>query len=153
MPLLHFSAARVAACFHFHVARELRSLRSWSSRARIHDRTSRERQPRQALVSTTAEQNSKRDEWSMLPTAFNQAKALRDFGAKPHVVITAGRGQLTGWPAVQDKLARLSSNSAHRTIAGAEHAALLDDQRFAADSSKVIHDVVTSVRTGAPVTP
>jgi pimeloyl-ACP methyl ester carboxylesterase len=107
----------------------------------------------QALVSTTTEQNGQRDEWSMLPTAFNQAKALRDFGAKPLVVITAGRGQLTGWPAVQDKLAKLSSNSAHRTIAGAEHAALLDDHRFAADSSQAIHDVLTSVRTGAPVTP
>jgi hypothetical protein len=104
-------------------------------------------------VSTAAEQNSQRDEWSMLPTAFNQAKALRDFGAKPLVVITAGKGQLTGWPAAQDKLAKLSSNSAHRTIAGAEHAALLDDHRFAADSSQAIHDVVTSVRTGAPVTP
>jgi hypothetical protein len=111
------------------------------------------RSQEQALVSTAAEQNSQRDEWSMLPTAFNQAKALRDFGAKPLVVITAGQGQMTGWPAAQDKLAKLSTNSAHRTIAGAEHAALLDDQRFAGNSSQAIHDVVTSARTGTPLTP
>jgi pimeloyl-ACP methyl ester carboxylesterase len=111
------------------------------------------RSQEQALVSTPAEQNSQRDEWSMLPTAFNQAKALRGFGAKPLVVITAGKGQMTGWTAAQDKLARLSSNSAHRTIAGAEHAALLDDRRFAANCSQAIRDVVTSVRAGTPLTP
>jgi pimeloyl-ACP methyl ester carboxylesterase len=111
------------------------------------------RSQEQALVSTAAEQNGQRDEWSMLPTAFNQAKALRDFGAKPLIVITAGKGQMAGWPAVQGKLANLSSNSTHRTIAGAEHAALLDNQRYAANSSLAIHDVVTSVRTGTPLTP
>jgi pimeloyl-ACP methyl ester carboxylesterase len=109
------------------------------------------RSQEQALVSTPAEQNGQRDEWSMLPTAFNQAKALRDFGAKPLVVITAGQGQLSGWSAAQDKLAKLSTNSAHRTIAGVEHAALLDDQRFAGNSSQAIRDVVTSVRTGTPL--
>lgn len=111
------------------------------------------RSQEQAFVSTATEQNGQRDEWSMLPTAFNQAKALRDFGSKPLIVITASKGQMTGWPAVQNKLATLSTNSAHRTIGGAEHAALLDDQRFAANSSQAIHDVVTSVRIGAPLAP
>jgi pimeloyl-ACP methyl ester carboxylesterase len=111
------------------------------------------RSQEQAFVSTAAGQRSQRDEWSKLPAAFNQAKELRDFDAKPLVVITAAKGQMTGWPAAQDKLAKLSSNSAHRTLAGAVHTALLDDQTFAADSSQAIHDVLASVRSGAPLTP
>jgi pimeloyl-ACP methyl ester carboxylesterase len=111
------------------------------------------RNDEQAFVATGAEQRGQRDEWSMLPTAFDQAKALHDFGAKPLVVISAGKGQLTGWPAAQDKLAKLSTNSAHRTIPGAEHAALLDDERYAGNSSRAIRDAVISARTGRPLTP
>jgi pimeloyl-ACP methyl ester carboxylesterase len=89
-----------------------------------------------------------REEWSELPAAFTQAKALTTLGAKPLVVVTAGKGQESGWSAAQDKLARLSTNSVHRTIDGAEHAALLDDRTFAADSSTAINDVVAAARTG-----
>ena len=38
---------------------------------------------------------------------------------------------MRGWAAAQDKLAQLSTNSTHRTVAGASHAALLEDKSFA----------------------
>ena len=47
---------------------------------------------------------------------------------------------------VQDDLARLSSNSKHRTVAGATHQSLIDDKRDAAQSSRAIRDVVAAVR-------
>jgi hypothetical protein len=53
--------------------------------------------------------------------------------------------------AAQDELAALSTNSAHRTLADAEHALLTEDQATAAQSSQAIRDVVDAVRTGTPV--
>ena len=97
--------------------------------------------------ATARDLSGQRDEWSELPTAFNQAKALTGFGAKPLIVITASEGQDPGWFAAQDKLVTLSSNSVHRTIHGADHVALLDDQKFAAYSSTAIDEVVTAART------
>jgi hypothetical protein len=84
----------------------------------------------------------------MLPTVFDQAKALKSLDGKPLAVLTAGRGQQTGWAAAQDKLAQLSRNSVHRTVQDATHSALLDDQRFAAITSRAIADVVRAAREG-----
>ena len=103
--------------------------------------------------ATARDLSGQRDEWSELPTVFDQAKALVSFGAKPLVVITAGDGQQAGWSAAQDKMATLSTNSVHRTIHGADHAALLDDQKFARYSSTAVNQVVTSVRDHAALTP
>jgi len=66
-------------------------------------------------------------------------------------VITAGRGAQAGWAAAQARLAALSSNHAHRSLNAASHAELLANRGFAAESSRAIRDVVTAVRTGAPV--
>lgn len=93
-----------------------------------------------------------RDEWSELPTSFSQAKALTTFGAKPLIVITAGQGQDPGWSGAQDKLALLSTNSVHRTIDGADHAALLDDKRYAKQSSSAIDEVVAAARIHGELT-
>jgi len=67
------------------------------------------------------------------------------------IVLTAGRGQQAGWPAAQHQLARLSSNSVQRTVAGADHTALLDNEAMSANSSRAIRDVVSAVRTGTPL--
>jgi hypothetical protein len=61
-------------------------------------------------------------------------------------VLTADLGQQRGWFAAQAKLAQLSRNSFHRTAQGATHAALLEDQRFAAITSRAIADVVRAIR-------
>jgi pimeloyl-ACP methyl ester carboxylesterase len=88
------------------------------------------------------------DEFTELPTAFKQARALTTLGSTPLVILTAGRGQQAGWSAFQDKLALLSSNHAHRTVRGATHAALLDDQYFARITSTGINAVVAAARSG-----
>jgi pimeloyl-ACP methyl ester carboxylesterase len=109
------------------------------------------RNEERSLASDPANLRGQYEEWAHLPTAFEQAKALHDFGAKPLIVVTAGRGAQAGWFAAQDKLAALSTNAAHRTLNAASHAALLEDQHFAAYSSQAIGDVVTAIRTGTHV--
>jgi pimeloyl-ACP methyl ester carboxylesterase len=111
------------------------------------------RDQERVLAVSTDELRAERDEWSQLPTVFRQAQALTDFTDRPLVVVTAGKGQDPGWSAAQDNLATLSTNSAHRTIAGATHEALLDDETFAAASTQGVADVVAAVRDGAPVQP
>ena len=71
---------------------------------------------------------------------------MTDLGAKPLIVLTAGRGHDGAWMSAQDKLAGLSTNSRHRVVAGATHASLLDEADSAA-AIQAIHDVVVSVRT------
>ena len=107
----------------------------------------------QSFASTARDFRGQRDEWSELPTSFRQAKALTTLGGKPLIVITAAKGQERGWSAAQDKLATLSSNTVHRIVQDADHAALLADQKFAADSSRAIDDAVAAVRTGGRLQP
>jgi pimeloyl-ACP methyl ester carboxylesterase len=112
----------------------------------------RDRDQERAFAATARDYRAQRDEWSELPTVFTQAKALTTLGATPLIVVTADQGQDPGWPAAQDKLGTLSTNSAHRVVRGATHIALLVDRRFAAESSRAIADVVTAARldTGVP---
>jgi pimeloyl-ACP methyl ester carboxylesterase len=114
---------------------------------------SQARHQEQAFAATARDFRGQRDEWSELPTAFKQAKALTTFGAKPLVVITADKGQEPGWSAAQDKLATLSSNTAHRVIRGATHSELLVNRNYAEGSSTAIDDVVAAVRTRSPLQP
>ena len=87
-------------------------------------------------------------EFLQLPTVFNQAKALDDLYGKPLGVLTATAGQMSGWTAAQDKLARLSRNGFHRTAVGATHEALLEDKAFAQMTSRAITEVVSRARSG-----
>jgi hypothetical protein len=103
------------------------------------------------MAATTRELSSQRVEWSELPAAFTQAQALTDLNGKPLIVVTAGLGQQAGWPAAQDQLARLSANSLRRTVAGADHTALLYNEAMSANSSQAIRDVVSAIRTGTPL--
>ena len=91
------------------------------------------------------------DEYVQSNKAMEQAGELTDFGAKPLVVVTAGKGSAPDWSARQDRLAALSTNSAHRTIAGAVHEDLVAKQGDAAQSTQAIVDVVTAVRHKALV--
>jgi pimeloyl-ACP methyl ester carboxylesterase len=109
------------------------------------------RRAARAFSSSPRELRADRDEFAELPTVFRQDKALTSLGGKPLFVLTADRGQQSGWSAAQDKLAGLSANSVHETAHGATHAALLDERRYAALSSRAIDAVVRSVRTGSPL--
>jgi pimeloyl-ACP methyl ester carboxylesterase len=81
-----------------------------------------------------------------MPAVLDRASKLTSLGDRPLAVISAGKGYLDGWPAEQADLARLSSNTVHRTIAGATHASLVIDQRDAAESGRAIRDIVAAVR-------
>jgi pimeloyl-ACP methyl ester carboxylesterase len=109
------------------------------------------RRAARAFGSSPRELRADRDEFAQLPTVFRQDKALTSLGGKPLFVLTADLGQLSGWPAAQDQLAALSTNSVHQTTRGATHAALLEDRKYAAVSSRAITAVVRSVRTGDPL--
>ncbi len=104
-----------------------------------------------ALAVTARELSSQRAEWSELPAAFTQAQTLTGLNGKPLIVVTAGLGQQTGWFAAQARLARLSSNSLQRTVAGADHTALLYNKAMSANSSQAIRDVVSAIRTDKPL--
>lgn len=91
------------------------------------------------------------DEYVQSNTAMEQAAQLTDFAAKPLVVLTAGSGSAPDWYAKQERLATLSTNSAHHVIAGAVHEDLVAKQADAAQSTKGILDVVAAVRRNAPL--
>jgi hypothetical protein len=59
-------------------------------------------------------------------------------------------GNTTGWRAAQDKLAALSDNRIERDVTSS-HAGLITDVRPAAASAQAIGEVVTAVRSGAPL--
>jgi hypothetical protein len=94
-----------------------------------------------------------RDEQSRYPVVFAQAKALRTFGGKPLVVVTATESvrRHGAWLDLQDRLAQLSTNSDRRVV-DATHAGLVDDEASFGHSVQAIEDVIRSVRTEQPVT-
>jgi pimeloyl-ACP methyl ester carboxylesterase len=82
-----------------------------------------------------------------MPAELNRAAQLTGLGNKPLVVLSAGTDSLPGWAAQQNDLATLSTDSVHRTVPGATHASLINDQADAAQSSRAIRDVVKAVQT------
>src|SRR5215208_7646502 len=109
------------------------------------------RRQARAFSSSPRELRADRDEFAELRTVFRQDQALTSLGGKPLFVLTADLGQQSGWSAAQGKLATLSTNSAHQTTRGATHVALLEDEHYAAVSSRAIAAVVHSVRTSTPL--
>jgi pimeloyl-ACP methyl ester carboxylesterase len=87
------------------------------------------------------------DEYVQANASTEQAAALRDFADKPLIVLTAGSGHDAAWSAAQNRMARLSTNSVHRVIAGATHEDLIGNEEDAAATTQAILDVVSSVRS------
>ena len=111
----------------------------------------RARDEARATVSTARAVQSYIDEFQAAGASARQAATLVDFGSKPLIVVTASRGQTEAWPAAQDKLATLSSNSRHDVVAEATHASLYLDKTHAAAANQAIRDVVASVRSHRPL--
>jgi pimeloyl-ACP methyl ester carboxylesterase len=88
---------------------------------------------------------SLRDEFAELPTSLAQARSLRNLGDRPLVVITATRDALAGWLPLQDRMARLSTNSSHRLVPYT-HDALVRDRTAAEASTQAIRDVLYAAR-------
>jgi pimeloyl-ACP methyl ester carboxylesterase len=109
------------------------------------------RDEQRAFWSTPRHGRSVRDEFSELRTAMAQVQSMTSLGDRPLVVVTAAKEAAGGWMEAQDELAALSTNGDHRIVSDATHATLIDNSAIATQSSQAIRDVVTSVRTGAPV--
>ena len=109
----------------------------------------------QAFAASARGMRNMRDEQSLYPTVFEQAKALTSLEGKPLVVVTATESiqKHEEWVDLQDRLAALSTNSDHR-IADATHAGLIEDSASFEASVQAVVDVVRSVRTAssAPAT-
>jgi pimeloyl-ACP methyl ester carboxylesterase len=104
-----------------------------------------------ASDATASTLRSTIDEYAQANASVEQAAALRDFADKPLIVLTAGSGHDAAWSAAQNRLARLSTNSVHRVIAGASHEDLVANEEDAAATTQAILDVVASVRSGGPL--
>jgi hypothetical protein len=81
-----------------------------------------------------------------MPAELDRAAKLTSLGDRPLAVLSAGTGSAAGWAAEQNDLAKLSSSSVHRTVAGATHQSLIDDKSYAAQSSRAIGDVVRAAQ-------
>jgi pimeloyl-ACP methyl ester carboxylesterase len=110
------------------------------------------RDEERAFMATPRAARSVRDEFSQIRTTMSEAQGLTTLGDRPLVVLTAEKGALGGWMDAQDELAALSTNSAHRTLADAEHGMVTEDHATAAQAAQSIRDVVDAVRSGAPLT-
>jgi pimeloyl-ACP methyl ester carboxylesterase len=107
----------------------------------------RSRDEVRASVATASTLGSTIDEYLQATASTEQAAALRDFAAKPLIVLTAGIGHDAAWSAAQNRMARLSTNSVHRIIDGASHEDLIVDEEDAAATTQAILDVVAAVRS------
>jgi pimeloyl-ACP methyl ester carboxylesterase len=106
----------------------------------------RSRDEVRASVATPNTLRSTIDEYLQAAASTEQAAALGDLADKPLIVLTAGSGHDAAWSAAQIRMARLSTNSVHRIIAGATHESLIGDEEDAAATTQAILDVVASVR-------
>jgi pimeloyl-ACP methyl ester carboxylesterase len=104
-----------------------------------------------ASAATAKEMASFIDEYAVADRSVSQAAELTNLDGKPLIVLTADLGNAPGWTEHQDEMATLSTNSLHRVVPGATHQSLVDDPTHAAVVSQAIHDVLVSVRTGAPL--
>ena len=105
----------------------------------------------EAMGSTPRTFRNGRDEISMVPRVFEQAQSLTTLGSRPLAVVTASENLGDeGWPAAQDRLAALSTDSLH-TVAESSHAGVVDDSDGAAESVRAITAVVHAVSTGSAV--
>lgn len=102
-------------------------------------------------VPTASHLRSTIDEYAQTGSSTEAAAALRDFGDKPLVVLTAGSESSADWFADQDALATLSTNTHHRVIEGIAHQGLIVDEEGAAAATRAILEVVSSIRTALPL--
>ena len=91
------------------------------------------------------------DEYAQANASMEQAPSLRNFADKPLVVLTASIGGDAKHTAAQNHQATLSTNTVHHVIAAASHQSPIADKEGAADTTRAILNVVSSVRSTQPL--
>jgi pimeloyl-ACP methyl ester carboxylesterase len=109
------------------------------------------RDQERAVVSAANLNRIQRDEFAELPMTLKEAAALTTLGDRPLIVVTAVKGANAGWLPLQDRMAGLSTNSAHRILPDTDHPGVIHDKAGAAVASQAILEVVASVRSGVPL--
>jgi pimeloyl-ACP methyl ester carboxylesterase len=104
-----------------------------------------------ANLETVSNLRSTVEEYLRGNASTEQAASLRDFADRPLVVLTAGIGSDATHLAAQNRLATLSTNSVRRVIDDASHASMIANKEDAAATTQAILEVVSSVRSGAPL--
>lgn len=102
-----------------------------------------------SLMLTARGARNGRDELSMLPEVFAQARALTTLHDLPLAVLSASVNVdgNAGWAEAQDRLAALSTDTVHRVV-DSSHMGLLEDPGPAQQSVDAIDQVVAAVRSG-----
>lgn len=87
------------------------------------------------------------------PQALEQVRQTRSLGAKPLVIVVGSASEnATGvLRELQESLLALSSNHRLVLVEGATHSGLVDDERYAGQTSDAILDAVNAARTGQPL--
>jgi pimeloyl-ACP methyl ester carboxylesterase len=111
----------------------------------------RSRDEMRAAAATESHLRGTVEEYLKAGTSGGQAAWLEDFGSRPLVVLIAAVGSDASWVKTREELATLSKESQHRVVDGADHAALIHDQEYAAATSDAILDVVVAVRDEEPL--
>lgn len=108
--------------------------------------------PVDAMSATPRAGRNARDDVSMLPVLFRQARTLTTLGDRPLVVLTSAENarDSEGWTEAQEQMAALSSNAVRRDAA-TSHAGIVENPDGAAASVQAIASVVWAVRTGTAV--
>ena len=100
-----------------------------------------------SLTATARGARNGRDEVSMLPEVFAQARALTTLHRLPLAVLTARESldRTDGWAGAQDRLAALSTNTVHEVV-DSTHMGLLEDPGPARQSAMAIDRIVSASR-------
>jgi pimeloyl-ACP methyl ester carboxylesterase len=108
--------------------------------------------PVDAMAATPRAARNARDELTVLPDTFREARSLTTLGDRPLVVLTSAENadDTDGWEQAQERMAELSTDSVH-SDAATSHAGMVEDEEGAAASVQAIASVVGAVRTGTPV--
>jgi hypothetical protein len=92
------------------------------------------------------------DEYADAAEASGSAAGLTSIGDKPLVVLTAVVGNPPSWFAAQRRMTALSTDSVHRRVPNSDHEGMVRGPQGSAATARGILDVVTSVRSGQPLT-
>ncbi len=111
----------------------------------------KDRDDARATAATGKEMGGFLDEFGVANRSEAEAGRLRTLSAKPLIVLTATVDNAKGWMAAQNAMVELSTNSLHRVEPGATHDDLVSDPSHTVAVVRAIHDVVVSLRTGAPL--
>jgi pimeloyl-ACP methyl ester carboxylesterase len=108
-----------------------------------------------AYYATTKFYETLRRQYSLFPTLLGQVRGMGNLGSRPLAVVLGSRGDggVEALHALFERQAALSSNSILRTVDGADHITLVQQQEYAAQTSQAILEVVEAAQTGRPLNP